>query len=227
MPWQVPNDPVNPNAAIAFFRKKVPMTKDAWLALTERAREQAFTVAGVAQLDVVHDVWQAIDDAVANGTDFKAFTEAVGDTLLASWQGTVDNPGFRLETIFRTNVQHAYAAGREAAATDPDTLEDFPFWMFDATIDGRTTHICAEANGTILPANDHWWERHTPPCHFNCRSTKIVLTPEQAERFGGVSQKRPTAQAAKGFGGSPASVWKPDASKYPSELWNEYAAKTG
>ena len=59
--------------AIAWFRERVPMTPDEWDALTLVARQKAFKVAGVTQLRVVEEVWQALDDAMVNGTALRQF----------------------------------------------------------------------------------------------------------------------------------------------------------
>lgn len=217
LPPLTPN-PVKPEEAIRYFRSLVPMPKAEWLKLKAKAREQAFTVAGVAQLDVVAEVWASLTEAMASGTDFKAWAEQSSERLVAQWGGSVQDPGWRLQTIFRTNLQRAYSAGRLEQATDPDVAEDRPYWMFDATLDTRTTGICKKLHGTILPADDPFWSKHTPPCHFNCRSTLITLTPEQAEQMGGVT-KKPRVKAASGFGGSPSTAWKPDPGKYPRDLW--------
>ena len=53
MAWDVSPDPLDPDGAIAYFRSRVPLTKAEWAKLQARARQQAFTVAGTAQLDLV------------------------------------------------------------------------------------------------------------------------------------------------------------------------------
>jgi SPP1 gp7 family putative phage head morphogenesis protein len=214
--WKVGANPVKPKEAIAFFRSKVPIVKHEWDDLEEDARSQAFTVSNAAHLDMVHDVWEAIDRALDEGSTYEEFAEAVGDSLFSAW-GASD--ATRLETIFRTNVQSAYSAGRYAAMTDPDVLEVRPVWMFDAVTDSRTSDICDDCDGTILPAHDAWWATHQPPLHHQCRSQVITLTQEQADKRGG-STPRPYASADAGFGKVPSlNDWAPKRSDYPAELW--------
>lgn len=213
--------------AIAFFREKLQLSDDDYEALSETAKARAFAVAGVAQLSLVADVWRELEKAIEQGTTLEAFKAKVQEKLEASWKGTVKNPAARVETIFRTNVQGAYSAGRHEQATDPDIIDGRPYWMFDAILDDRTTKTCRECDGTILPADDPWWQGHIPPLHFNCRSTIITLTPEQA-REKGVSKKAPAARAAEGFGAPPTNEpYEPDEADFPPELWTEFEKKRG
>src|SRR5690349_638173 len=110
--WPIGFDTVDFEAAITWFLGRVPLTKTEWLTLEEKARRKAFTVAGVAQLDLVAEVWSAIDKAIADGTTLADFKRDVGAKLEGAWNGTVASPPHRLETIFRTNVQMAHSAGR-------------------------------------------------------------------------------------------------------------------
>jgi SPP1 gp7 family putative phage head morphogenesis protein len=217
-PWGVSADPVNPDDAIAWFRDRLRMTKSEFDALTSRARAQAFTVSGVAKVDVVHDVWKALDDAIANGTDLRAFKEAIGDTLTSAWKGSNIDPSFRLETIFRTNVQNAYSAGRLVAAEDPEVREARPYFLFDAVGDSRTSPACRLLNGVLLRADDPFWAAHTPPMHHRCRSQLITLSEDDALELGGMTAK-PKVVTADGFGSPPhMSTWKPTLTDYPKAL---------
>ena len=220
--WSIEPDAVNPREAIAWFRARVPMTPDEYRALEDRARRKAFTVAGVMDLDLLNDTFKALDKAVAEGTTFETFVEEVGPRLEATW-GKADSS--RLQTIFSTNVQSAYSAGRWRQLTDPDVLAERPVWTYDAVLDGRTSELCKHLDGTTLPADDPFWETHTPPLHFNCRSGIISLTESQAAERG-VTKTPPKAPAASSFGLAPdKSEWQPQYAKYPYELTREYAAE--
>lgn len=157
------------------------MPKDEYDALTDEAKKRAFTVAGTAQLDLIASVQNALASALEQGTDLEAFKAAVGEKLQSEWVGSKGNPASRLETIFRTNVQSAYNAGRHAEATDPDTLAMRPYWQFDAVVDSRTTSICKGANGVVLPASDPWWSRNIPPRHFNAVTSETVILTDRGE----------------------------------------------
>ena len=219
--WDVEPNAVSPAEAIAWFRARVSMTPDEYRALEDRARRKAFTVAGVMDLDLLNDTFKALDKAVAQGTTFETFVKDVGEKLEATW-GKADSS--RLQTIFSTNVQSAYSAGRWRQLTDPDVLAERPYHMYDAVLDGRTSELCKHLDGTTLPADDPFWETHTPPLHFNCRSGIISLTESQAAERG-VTKTPPRAPAASGFGLVPdKSEWQPQYAKYPQELQQAYQA---
>jgi len=215
-----------PEEAIASLRRRAAVPKGEFAKMSARERAQSFTVAGVVDLDIVSDVLRSIEKAVADGQTLEEWQEAIGDTLRNAWAGTVANPSARMETIFRTNVQSAYAAGRYAEATDPDTLAMRPYWMYSAVMDDRTTEVCAACDGVVRPASDAFWHTHNPPAHYNCRSTLITLSEDLAKEYG-VSHKPPAwfAPPMKGFGGPPDLAWQPKATDYPDDAWREFHAK--
>jgi SPP1 gp7 family putative phage head morphogenesis protein len=223
MAWSVSSDPVDFLEAVVWFRKRVRLTREEVNRLSARSAKQAFWVSHVAQLDVVHHVWRALDKAIANGTALDDFKKSVSAALRKAWAGSVEDPAWRMETIFRTNIQNAYSAGRYRQATTPEVLEDRPVWMFDAILDGRETEFCNTCDGIKRPADDPWWKTHYPPGHFNCRSSVITLTEEQA----GALSKAPKVTAQSGFGVTPSDdPRKPDLTKYPDELRSVFEDKT-
>lgn len=226
MGWAVSADVVDFDEAVAFFRAKVPMTKAEFKKLDKEAQQQAFTVAGAYELDMVQDVYDAIDSAIANGTDLEAFKAAISDAVYDSWEiDTKGNAGWRAETVFRTNVQGAYAAGRYAQQSDPETLSDRPYWMYDLIEDGDECEICGACDGVVLPADDPWWRTHRPLLHPCCRCDVQSLTKEQAEGEG-IHDKGPDVDAADGFGEPPVmNGWAPSREGYAAKLWTAFKEK--
>lgn len=162
--------------AIESFRRRVPMRKERWLKRQAEAKQRAFTVAGVASADVLTDVWLALDDSIARGATFEEFKALVAEKLTTEWAGTVANPGHRVETIFRTNALTAYSAGAYEQRNDPVVKRRRPYLQFRAVGDQRTTDICRELDGKVLPADDPFWASHTPPLHFQCFPTGTMVT---------------------------------------------------
>lgn len=212
--------------AVAWFRARVPLTDRQLRAMDRRAEQRAFRVADVNQVRVTESVFKAIDRAIADGTTFDDFKREVGAKLRDEWQGTVSNPSWRMETIFRTNVQTAYSAGRVREFSEPDMLVMRPYWAFDATLDLRTTDVCRQCNGTILPASAAWWATHTPPLHFNCRSALRSLTKaDVAERDYDHGAPPPAAQPATGFGTLDAGDFVADLSDVDHDLRHAHRSK--
>jgi SPP1 gp7 family putative phage head morphogenesis protein len=123
-----------------------------------------------------------------------------------------------VSTIFRTNLENAYSAGRHAIYTAPAVKEARPYLRFDAIGDERTCEECSALDGVIRPTDE--WTNLTPPLHFNDRCILTPLSPEEAEDEG-VSDGLPPVEADEGFGGAPSEEgtdWKPDLSDYSMEI---------
>lgn len=229
MAWAVSIDPVLFEEAVTWFRRRVPLPKDEWEKMSIRAQRKAFTVAAVADMDLLEDTKRSLDAAMSEGHSFEEWRDGIGDRLRAAWSTAFKkqrpkNPGALLETIFRTNVQQSYSAGRYRQLTSPAVLAARPFWMYDAVLDDRTTGGCRELNGAVLPATDPFWDTHTPPLHFRCRSGLRSLREDQA-RERGVATAPPENDAQEGFGQPPmASDWRPLPSRWRNEpkAWAAY-----
>jgi len=206
--------------AIEFLRNKLKLSAEEFYALEERAKLKAFTVSGVADLDVVSEVWRAIESAVENGETLEDFRERVGELLEDQWGQ--EDPS-RIETIFRTNVQSAYSAGRWAQNSRPEVRATHPYCRFVAILDSRTSEVCEELHGTVLKADDDFWASHQPPLHHQCRSDIVPLTDEEAKEEG-IDEEAPDADPDEGFG-TPAEDFEPDLASRPPELANLYELK--
>jgi SPP1 gp7 family putative phage head morphogenesis protein len=208
-------DPDAFTEAVDWFRRRLPLPEAEFESIANGSHERAFKVAGVAQADMVREVWEAIDDALARGATLEDFAKRVEERLSGAWGKEMPH---RIETIFRTNMQHAYSRGRWEQQADPAVRAIRPYGEFFATLDLRTTPACRDADGVIRPLDDPWWETHNAPLHHRCRSTRITLTEEQA-RAKGVTPVPPSTPASEGFGNAPgADDWHVDWTKYPADV---------
>lgn len=199
MSWRAPTDPQKFEEAAAWFLRRLPLTADDFLRLCTHWRREAFTITGVAQVRVLEEVMTLIDRSLSDGLGYNAFRDAALPKLEAAWAGTVRDPGFRTETIYRNAVQTAYNDGRRELMLDPDVARARPFMMFDAVMDEATSDICTSLNGTVLPNDDPFWGTHWPPLHHRCRSAVRTLSRSEAERRG-VAPIPPDVPAQEGFG---------------------------
>lgn len=204
--------------AIAEIIRKKPQLKSVLANAAPDLRARAFTVAGVTDLQVVTDVWQSIQDGIQNKTSFEDWQASVGPKLEEQWGGK--KPG-RLETIWRTNLQSAFSAARWRQMNDPLAKELRPYVQFDATIDTRTSDVCYKCAGTIAHLDSDWVRSHTPPLHFNCRSSWITLDEEEAAQAG-ITTELPEDLAQSGFGRPPPDDapdhYQPDLDSYPDTI---------
>lgn len=214
----VPSDPLKFDTAIAAFRKKVPMTRREWDQLDEDQEDFAFTVSGKLQVDLVMDVYDAVDAAIEDGESFDDFKDRIGQQLYDAW-GEPDSA--HLETVFRTNVNQAYNDGREDFFRSPEVLADRPIWRYEHVEDADECEICAECGGVMLPADDPWWDDHRPILHMRCRCSFTALTLEEAKAEGYVADDEgPDAEPQKGFGSD--EEWDPGGDDYPAPIGQHF-----
>lgn len=226
--------------AIEFFKSKVPMSKEQYYQLSEDARVRAFTVAGVAKMELLETIKDEINRAIERGETFEDFRKSLNEKVKAKgWKGPT---AYQLDNIFRTNVQTAYSVGRYKQMTDPDVIQSRPYWMYDAVDDRATRPTHRAMDGLVYPATHPFWNTWYPPNGFRCRCSVQSLS-ERELRIRGlkIENEDITGQLVEpkdtsgttlparllmpdpGFASNPAKkVWEPDLSKYPSELVNRY-----
>jgi SPP1 gp7 family putative phage head morphogenesis protein len=184
-----------PKDAIAFFERKGFKISWDWQEVWRHAHSQSFTVAKVTRLDVLTDIHHAISEDLKNGGSFTLFKDQLQPLLEAKgWWGkreqvnkytgeirsmTYGTP-WRLETIYETNMQSAYMAGRYQgmmAAT-----QYAPWWEYSAVMDNRTRPTHAALNGRVFRYDDPFWSSWYPPNGFRCRCRVIPRTDIEKQR---------------------------------------------
>ena len=83
---------------------------------------------------------------------------------------------WRLKTIYRTNIQTAYMAGRYQ--TQIDNVENRPYFEYVAVMDRRTRPAHAQLNGRIFKYDDEFWNSFYPPNGWGCRCRVRALSEE-------------------------------------------------
>ncbi len=202
MKW---NFDLRPEAALQFFRSKGLKASFSWQDMWADEHDTAFTVAKMMDMDLLRDVKEHVDRALASGTTFQDFRKSLEPELVKrGWWGraAMNDPLTgetrnvqlgsvrRLQTIFRTNMQSAYAAGDWEQILD--TADSAPFLMYDAIDDNRTRPQHHAWDGTTLRFDDPWWQTHRPLNGYNCRCSTIQLSDADLKASGKtVSSKAP------------------------------------
>jgi len=187
--------PLPPEEAIAYFRAKGFRPTWRWTDMWQDDHAQAFTVAKATRLDILQDIRDEIDRALAEGTTYQEFKKRVTPILQEKgWWGKhrVEGPQGpeivqlgsprRLNTIFATNIQTALQVGHYRQMTDPAVLKARPYWRYSAVLDSRTRPMHRAWHGTILPADDPWWSTHYPPNGWRCRCTAVTVSQGELDR---------------------------------------------
>lgn len=196
-----------PEKAIEYFQAKGYILTWDWKDLWQECQSKAFTVAKVMRADILQDIRGALDDALNNGTTFHEFQKSLTPTLQTKgWWGRqlaskVDptqpdlvDPSSgeiktvqlgsprRLRTIYQTNLQTAYMAGRYKSMME--SADTHPYWQYVAVLDGRTRPAHRAMNGRVFRYDDELWSAMYPPNGFNCRCRVSALTSRAVESEG-------------------------------------------
>ena len=233
-------EPLPFEEAIEAFKDLVPLAPDEFYALAEEARALAFSVSNVMQMDVLVDIRGAVEKAISEGETLADFKDRMDEIFESrGWTAPPEFTPWRLETIFRTNVQTAYTTGRyKQMIAEKDV---FPYWEYDAVNDSRTRPTHAALDGKVFPADHPFWDTWYPPNGFNCRcgvnpvhrSEHVTVETEDPtntliEPVDPLTGERMPARQLipdPGWDHNPARErWQPDWSKYPEELRKHFLA---
>ncbi|QCM08228.1 hypothetical protein CFBP6626_17905 [Agrobacterium tumefaciens] len=154
--------------AIDFLRQKAAVPTQSHRDVWDAAHSKMFMVAGANKKALVEDFQAAIVKAAEQGLTLEDF-RADFDAIVArhGWQYN-GSRGWRSRLIFETNLSTAYAAGRYAQMTAPETLEAFPYWMYNhsGAIHPRLEHKAWD--GDCYEATDPVWAKMYPPNGYRC-----------------------------------------------------------
>ena len=200
--------PIKFEEAVEFLKRKVPITKEEWKSVETKARFRAFTVAKLGSATLIDTVKQQLLGVLEDGKGYAEFWNRIKQTV----ENDVSKikPGY-WETVFRTNTQSAYVAGK-LQQFEKSGVAAYQLMVIE---DVRTSQICRNllnknsGYGIILPVKHPFWQKYGfPPYHFNCRSSIRGVWPSQVGKIGNVVQN-PTMKSLKifkpqgDFGGNP------------------------
>ena len=192
--------------AVEYLKKRDVIKKVDYDKLSDKMRFRAFTASRINDGKLLERLNAEMIANVHDGKGLKDFLSLTKTDILDK-VGMGPNQGWYWETVYRTNVQTAYNAGRAMgfAEDKPTALE------FVGIDDARQTDVCHSLMGIVRPYDDPFWQTHFPPLHFNCRSTVRAIYDEDElpEEW---SKLEEAESPAKGFG------------KYPLDndsWWNE------
>jgi len=184
-----------PKDAIAYFESKGYVISWNWYDVWQEAHAVAFTVAKAAKLEVLQAIRDAAQQALAEGETLTTFSRKLEPKLksLGWWGEQVEvdpNTGeilkrwqagspWRLKTIYQTNTQTAYSAGRWKAGIE--NADNEPYGMYVAVMDRRTRPAHAALNGKVWRLDSPVWDVIAPPNGFGCRCRLRFLAEDQAQ----------------------------------------------
>lgn len=176
---------------VDFFRKKLNLPTERWDDIWQSQHDRSFVVAGAMRADLLDDLRQAVDKAIATGTSLetfrKDFSQIVAKHGWTGWTGEGSQGGFnwRTRVIYETNLRSSYAAGRHAQLSDPRLAKLMPFWRYvhnDSVLHPRPLHSQWGSMRLTLPRDHAFWKTHFPPNGWGCRCrVTAVMAPKKGD----------------------------------------------
>ena len=238
LPKNIDLEPLPFEEAIWFFSDLVPMTAAEFYALADDMRARAFTVARVSSMDVIMDIYGAVEAAIETGETLADFKGRLSEIMASrGWEGLAP---WHAETVFRNNIQTAYSVGRWNRMKD---MADRFYGEYDAVNDSRTRPAHAELDEKIFPLDHPFWDTWWPPNGHRCRCGVNPVHKYVAEEQGlkvetrdftnmliehmdpVTGQKLPARPLVPdpGWDHHPGKTgWEPDLDKYPEELRTQF-----
>ncbi|EGF09684.1 TPA: phage minor head protein [Neisseria bacilliformis] len=185
---------MQPENAVTYLKQKGVAVSWDWQDMLDDAHAAAFTVAKTTGMDVANDIYAAVVKAAESGQSFEQFRRELTPVLQAKgWWGRQDAPNpdtgdiqsvqlggpHRLKTIYLTNMQSAYMAGRYVEMQDATATH--PYWEYVAVNDGRTRESHRLMHGRVYEADDPVWDTLYPPLDYRCRCRVRPLSRRRGE----------------------------------------------
>lgn len=205
-PWNVGAEPMAaiqarldlpPKDAVAFFERKGDSIAWDWTDVWREQNVHAFTVAKVTDLELLRTIRAEVGKAIGEGQTFEQFSRTLRPRLQdLGWWGSKEvldagtgeltkvrlGSNRRLRTIFQTNVQTAYMAGRYKRYLD--NVADRPYWQYVGILDGRIRPAHLALHGKVWRWNDPIWSVIWPPNGWGCRCRVRALTEAEFQALG-------------------------------------------
>ena len=176
--------------AVKFFQDKLKVlpTKK-WDDIKGAMHTRAFTVAGCMQEDILRDFRSAVNAAISKGESLQDFRDRFY-TIANKWRASdpsfdekMEKPKYgawRSKVIYQTNMLTCAAAGQERQARSMPDVFTHAKYVCMMLPGSREEHKAW--NGIVLPVNDPWWQKHSPPNGFGCQCEKEFISKYEMER---------------------------------------------
>lgn len=150
---------------------------------------RAFTLSGDFSANTEKKITTILYNAIKGSWSLKETFDAIDDEVSSALLP-------QLQTAIRTTIFEAINEARYEVFSDPQLDGFVEALEYSAILDGRTTEICNDLDGHVHPIDDAFWDKYTPPNHFNCRSIIVPITERDKWKESGEADVDP----AEGFG---------------------------
>ncbi|WP_102798735.1 phage minor head protein [Bowmanella denitrificans] len=164
--------------AIEFFRSKLNVPAERWADIWRDQHNSAFMVAGATKRDLIADLRQMVDAAIAEGKSLTWFKSEFKHLVKKHGWDHTGSAAWRANIIYGTNMRQSYNAGRW------EQLQAFPYWRYahgDSRFP-RPHHL--KHHGLILPKDSPFWQVWFPQNGWGCKCKVYGVTEAQMRRRG-------------------------------------------
>ncbi|NAX01445.1 hypothetical protein CAG61_06160 [Vibrio sp. V34_P3A8T189] len=208
----MPKD-ILPKEALAWFKRKGIKPSFDYRDVWKEEHANAFTIAKMLNADLLVDVKQLVERAIADGQTFEQFRDVLKPLLVKSgWWGVqlMDDPltgetrpvqlgsEGRLKTIYRTNMRTARAAGQWERIEKTKRAMPYLLYQLGPSREHRVDHV--KLNNMLLPVDDPFWSQFMPPNGWGCKCWVRQVSRIEAERMmaeGKVSTQSPSTPSKR------------------------------
>lgn len=217
---------------IDYLKQKTNLPTQSYKDITSRQHDRAFVVAGAMKADLLNDLHNAVNKAVADGQSFQQFQDSFDDIIgKHGWLNDEDDKykAWRAKMIYQTNLKTSHAAGRYKQMTSPEMVKLRPYWRYrHNTIENpRIQH--EKWNNLVLPVDAAFWRVNFPPNGYGCNCTIEAINERQLRAMG---KTKPDTEPAfddgerSDFNSAPGEAWFPDLNKYPEPIAKDFVKET-
>ena len=184
-----------PEEALKYWKRKGLQESWDYRDIWKSEHATAFTVAKTMQLDVLDDIHEAVEKAIAGGQSWETFKKDLPELLRKKgWWGKkkIRNPRTgkleevqlgsyrRLKTIYETNIQQAHHAGSYQQGM---RSEAHPYIMYKLgpSVRHREEHVQWE--GLCLPKDDPFWDTHHPMNGYGCKCWTQFISKQSYKEY--------------------------------------------
>lgn len=171
--------------AIDALRALLALSEEDLAALSEVAKQRAFTFTGAYSDSAAKALQQVLLDVLAGKVSRDQFRDTANQTLGAF--GTDLTP-FQADTIFETTLARVYGQGKDAQYRNPQFRLARPYVGLVTAHDNRVRHnhfaLDYRRIRTVFRHDDMLWTVMHEPLGYRCRCTRLAFSDEQVRTLG-------------------------------------------
>ena len=182
-------------AAVKMLRERKAVTAEQLAKLEGLNKARAFSVAGVADQQIVQDLRDGLARTLEDGGTYRHFVDQLNTIMADSgWTGTTPS---HARLIYEQNTNMAYTAGRFDQARDSGVK----YWRYLPSDSAQPRPEHKKYYGKIFPMGSG----PMPPLDYGCKCNWEVVFDEELE--GETVEDAPPSVAGQEFRFSPADYF--------------------